>query len=90
MAFSLECMSSLLCGEEGWDDEVGSSSVEEKHIESSSGLPSFPLENDEMISLLVHKELEHLPHQDYVGRYRNRGLDITARQDAIRWIHTVD
>lgn len=89
MALSLECSSSLLCGEEGWDDEVASSNLEEKQSEEEAGLPGFPVEDEEMISLLVRKELEHLPLEDYVGRYRNRALDITARRDAISWIYTV-
>ncbi|KAH9317993.1 hypothetical protein KI387_019762 [Taxus chinensis] len=95
MALSFDCLSSLLCGEDaGWDDEVVSSSLEVKKVETLrnvqlAGLPNFPVEDDEMISLLVQKESEHLPKQDYLERYRNHVLDITARQDAINWIHKV-
>eukprot|EP01018_Ginkgo_biloba_P007043 Gb_34092 [translate_table: standard] len=95
MALSFDCVSSLLCGEDAsvvaWDDEVGSSIFEGEsveHLESTelAYLPDFPLEDDEAVSLLVQKESDHLPREDYLERFRNRALDITARQDAISWI----
>ncbi|XP_059066780.1 cyclin-D1-1-like isoform X2 [Cryptomeria japonica] len=42
-----------------------------------------------MISLLVQKEKEHLPREDYVERYLNLDLDLAARQEAISWMNKV-
>ncbi|GLJ29185.1 hypothetical protein SUGI_0575530 [Cryptomeria japonica] len=95
MALSFDCLSSLLCAEDGgWDDEVASSSFPEDKVETLkcielAGLPDFPVEDDEMVSFLVQKEKEHLPREDYVERYRNRALDVTARREAISWMHKV-
>lgn len=98
MALSFDCVSSLLCGEDAsevaWDDEVGSSRVEDENVErfqqpDLAFLPDFPVEDDETIAFLVQKEWDHLPREDYLERYRNRVLDVTARQDAISWIRKV-
>lgn len=56
MALSFDCVSSLLCKEDGgWDDEVASSSFPEAKVETLKcieliGLPDFPVEDDDMIS----------------------------------------
>jgi cyclin D1/2/4 len=98
MATSFDCVSSLLCGEDAsevaWDDEVGSSRFEDENVErlqqpDLAFLPDFPVEDDETIAFLVQKEWDHLPREDYLERYRNRVLDVTARQDAISWIRKV-
>lgn len=52
-------------------------------------LKSFPLQSEECIALLVEKELEHIPGEDYVERLLNGDLDISVRRDAIDWIGKV-
>ncbi|EHA8588067.1 Cyclin-D3-1 [Cocos nucifera] len=52
-------------------------------------LKSFPLQSDERIALLVEKELEHMPREDYANRLQNGNLDISMRRDAIDWIGKV-
>ncbi|GLJ41836.1 hypothetical protein SUGI_0866090 [Cryptomeria japonica] len=95
MALNFDCLSNLLCEEDAdWDDEVTSSSFPEDKVENLKSielarLPDFPVEEEEMISLLVQKEKEHLPREDYVERYLNLDLDITARREAINWMHKV-
>ncbi|XP_008782336.2 cyclin-D3-1-like [Phoenix dactylifera] len=50
---------------------------------------SFPLQSEECIALLVEKELEHIPREDYAKRLLNGDLDISIRRDAIDWIGKV-
>ncbi|XP_059066547.1 cyclin-D4-2-like [Cryptomeria japonica] len=96
MALNFDCLSNLMCEEDAdWDDEVTSSSFPEDKVENLKSieltrLPDFPVEDDEMISLLMQKEKEHLPREDYVERYLNLDLDLTARQEAIRWMNKVE
>ncbi|KAG1334623.1 Cyclin-D4-1 [Cocos nucifera] len=49
-------------------------------------LKGFPVQSEECIALLVEKELEHIPAEDYAKRLLSRDLDISVRRDAIDWI----
>ncbi|KAJ3695849.1 hypothetical protein LUZ60_001226 [Juncus effusus] len=49
----------------------------------------FPVQSDECISLLVERELDHLPMGDYAERLSNGELDASVRRDAIDWIWKV-
>ncbi|XP_057839346.2 cyclin-D1-1 isoform X1 [Cryptomeria japonica] len=83
-----DSVSWLLCKEDiDRDDEVTSSSLPEDEV--IARLPDFPVEDEEMISLLVQKEKEHLPREDYIERYLNLNLDLAARQEAISWMHKI-
>lgn len=52
----------------------------------ATSFPEFPLEDDESVSLLVQKENDHMPREDYLQRFRTRTLDPSVRQDAMCWI----
>ncbi|KAG0482835.1 hypothetical protein HPP92_010919 [Vanilla planifolia] len=49
----------------------------------------FPLPSDECVDLLLQKELEHLPRNDYCKRLLSGSLDVSIRRDAIDWIRKV-
>ncbi|KAJ8480536.1 hypothetical protein OPV22_024263 [Ensete ventricosum] len=52
-------------------------------------LVDFPLQSDEFLSLLVERELEHLPREDYGERFRSGALKPSIRRDAIDWMWKV-
>ncbi|XP_017699255.1 cyclin-D4-1-like isoform X2 [Phoenix dactylifera] len=52
-------------------------------------LEGFPGQSEECIALLVEKELEHVPEEDYAKRFLSGDLDISVRRDAIDWIGKV-
>ncbi|RRT31744.1 hypothetical protein B296_00054122 [Ensete ventricosum] len=49
-------------------------------------LVDFPLQSDEFLSLLVERELEHMPREDYGERFRSGALKPSIRRDAIDWM----
>ncbi|GLJ41838.1 hypothetical protein SUGI_0866120 [Cryptomeria japonica] len=66
MALNFDCLSNLLCEEDAdWDDEVTSSSFPEDKVENLKSielarLPDFPVEKEEMISLLALSSLDYV------------------------------
>lgn len=52
-------------------------------------LKGFPVQSEECIALLVEKELEHIPGEDYATRLLSRDSDSSVRRDAIDWIGKV-
>ncbi|KAJ8461421.1 hypothetical protein OPV22_034347 [Ensete ventricosum] len=102
MSPSCDCASSiLLCAEDndsilGFDDgeEEGGHRPgwvpEPKRCDFYGDVPAgFPLQSDELLSLLVEREQEHLPREDYRERLCSRALDPSIRRDAIDWIWKV-
>ncbi|URE31396.1 Cyclin, C-terminal domain [Musa troglodytarum] len=49
----------------------------------------FPLLSDECVGLLVEKETEHMPRDDYAEKLRSGALYLSIRRDAIDWIWKV-
>ncbi|URE21683.1 Cyclin, C-terminal domain [Musa troglodytarum] len=99
MSPSCDCASSiLLCAEDndsilGFDDgeEEGGHRPgwvsEPKRCDFYGDiLAGFPLQSDELLSLLVEREQDHLPREDYRERLRSGALDPSIRRDAIDWI----
>ncbi|XP_072953340.1 cyclin-D3-1-like [Typha angustifolia] len=98
MAPSYDCAAYvLLCAEDndsilGFDEEE----EEDGHGESwvlgkRSGfygdfLMGFPLQSDECLVLLLEKEAEHMPGNDYGERLTTGALDVSIRRDAIDWM----
>ncbi|CAL9127216.1 unnamed protein product [Musa textilis] len=102
MSPSCDCASSiLLCAEDndsilGFDDgeEEGGHRPgwvsEPKRCDFYGDiLAGFPLQSDELLSLLVEREQDHLPREDYRERLRSGALDPSIRRDAIDWIRKV-
>ncbi|CAL9774215.1 unnamed protein product [Musa acuminata subsp. burmannicoides] len=102
MSPSCDCASSiLLCAEDndsilGFDDgeEEGGHRPgwvsEPKRCDFYGDiLAGFPLQSDELLSLLVEREQEHLPREDYRQRLCSGALDSSIRRDAIDWIWKV-
>lgn len=54
-----------------------------------SMMGSFPLQSDECMHLLLEREVDHLPRDDYSERLINGTLDPSIRRDAIDWIAKV-
>ncbi|XP_020585121.1 cyclin-D4-1-like [Phalaenopsis equestris] len=99
MGISYEYASSiLLCAEEnssilGLDEEEeeierhwSDLSLQQKSCDLyGSFFMAFPLESNEYLCLLMEREAEHMPRQDYAERLTSGGLDI-IRTHAIDWI----
>ncbi|KAG6498530.1 cyclin-D3-1-like [Zingiber officinale] len=49
----------------------------------------FPLQSDECLSLLIEREMEHLPREDYGERLRSGTLDLAVREGTIDWMWKV-
>ncbi|RZR81085.1 hypothetical protein BHM03_00007232 [Ensete ventricosum] len=64
----------------GWVSEVESSDF------YGDFLVDFPVQSDECVGLLVGRETEHMPREDYAMRLRSGALDLAIRRDAIDWI----
>lgn len=91
----------LLCAEDnssflGFDEE-DDEEEDEKHWSdwslrpNSSGFygkifKAFPLQSEECLSLLIERETEHMPREDYANRLACGYLDVSIRTDAIDWI----
>ncbi|XP_052188569.1 cyclin-D4-2-like [Diospyros lotus] len=105
MAPSFDCaVSSLLCAEDIFCDEVDFGAVEEgfepswNQMENNQNqnfdgeellLRGLPMQSDECLALMVKRESEHLPASDYLNRLRTGALDLGARREAIEWIGKV-
>ncbi|RRT70428.1 hypothetical protein B296_00036465 [Ensete ventricosum] len=64
----------------GWVSEVESSDFYGDFV------VDFPVQSDECVGLLVGRETEHMPREDYAVRLRSGALDLAIRRDAIDWI----
>ncbi|KAI0499100.1 hypothetical protein KFK09_020001 [Dendrobium nobile] len=99
MGIKSDCASSiLLCAEDnssilafGEEEEV------ERHWPDWSFQPKscdfygnffmdFPLLSDECLGLLIKREVEHLPRDDYTKRLMSGCMEFSIRRDAIDWI----
>ncbi|KAL0908620.1 hypothetical protein M5K25_023124 [Dendrobium thyrsiflorum] len=89
----------LLCAEE--NNSIFYLDEEEEEVErhwsdlspqpKSSGLYRtsfnvFPLQSDECLGLLIERETEHMPSENYTKRLASGCLDVSIRTDAIDWI----
>ncbi|KAK8951913.1 Cyclin-D4-1 [Platanthera zijinensis] len=102
MGLSYECASSiLLCSEDnhsifGCDEE---DEEEDAEMHCSDWFPhqksceiyrdflmSFPLLTEECVLLLLQREADHLPRDDYPKRLINGSLDVSIRADAVHWL----
>ncbi|XP_010273048.1 PREDICTED: cyclin-D2-1-like [Nelumbo nucifera] len=78
---------SLYCGEgevASWDTDTWNPDPR-----TSTGLPTNDdddEDNEHFIARLINLELDHMPESDYLQRFRDRSVDVTARQDAISWM----
>ncbi|XP_020580898.1 cyclin-D3-1 [Phalaenopsis equestris] len=100
MGLSYQCASSiLLCSEDnssifGFDDEEeeverhwSDSQLQQKSCDLYRDfLMGFPLPSDECVLLLLQRQLEHQPKEDYAQKLKNGSLDVSIRSDAIDWM----
>ncbi len=97
IAASLYCAEEDVSSGCAWDhdddDEEGKSKrTVEFHrrltdsIEAPVVLLDFPVEDDDAISMLMHKEVRSMPEADYSGTFLSHHLHAEARQNAIRWM----
>lgn len=49
----------------------------------------FLILSDETVGLMVEKEKEHLPRDDYLKRLSSGDLDLSVRKEALDWIWKV-
>ncbi len=97
IAASLYCAEEDVSSGSAWDhdddDEEGKSKrTVELHrrltdsMEAPVVLLDFPVEDDDAISMLMHKEARSMPEADYSGTFLSHHLHAEARQNAIRWM----
>ena len=46
----------------------------------------FVAQNEEIVRVMVEKEIEHLPREDYLMRWRSGDLEVSVRREALDWI----
>lgn len=92
MAPSFDCMISLLCPEEAsggdWEDETGSYGAQE-HVEAdpvAQSLSELPVEDDDIITLLVEKEAGLMPQFDYTEKFESKIFEWSSRENAVSWM----
>ncbi|KAE9613345.1 hypothetical protein Lal_00027475 [Lupinus albus] len=84
--------SNLLCSEDNstcFDDVAGfgiSTSWAHTNLNSVNECPSFVFQSEETVRVMIEREREHLPRDDYFKRLKSRELDISVRREAIDWI----
>ncbi|KAF8411389.1 hypothetical protein HHK36_003938 [Tetracentron sinense] len=102
-ASSLLCAednNSLMCfddGDYGAVDEFGHAWQHQNHrahyqnqtFNGGDLLTGFPLQSEECLGLMVERECEHLPRNDYLKRLRSGELDLGVRREAVDWIRKV-
>ncbi|KAA8536285.1 hypothetical protein F0562_028763 [Nyssa sinensis] len=76
---------SLYCTEDA-GDVVSSHANTRISDPPSSSSALFPPSNETTISRLIDSEAHHMPQPDYLRYFRDRSIDLTARQDSIKWI----
>ncbi|XP_061353497.1 cyclin-D4-1-like [Gastrolobium bilobum] len=102
MAESFNCATSnLLCSEnKECDDADGfrfSTFLDDRNLNSDHKCPSsdnggsefltcFLVQSEETVRVMVEREREHLPRDDYLKRLRSGDLDLSVRRDALDWI----
>ncbi|XP_004489765.1 cyclin-D4-1 isoform X2 [Cicer arietinum] len=52
----------------------------------SDSFMCFVAHSDEIVRVMVEKEREHLPREDYLMRLRSGDLDLSVRREALDWI----
>ncbi|CAL0311863.1 unnamed protein product [Lupinus luteus] len=99
MAASLDPdTSNLLCSEDNstcFDDALECNDVAgfdispfwaHTNLNSVNQCPSFVFQSEETVRVMIEREREHLPRDDYLKRLRSGDLDIIVRREAIDWI----
>ncbi|CAA2991298.1 cyclin-D4-1-like [Olea europaea subsp. europaea] len=66
------------------DDNKGMSFV--NGGQDSEPLVHFPCVTEESIGLMVDREIEHMPRDDYLSRLRTGDLDLSVRREAVEWM----
>ncbi|XXG61092.1 hypothetical protein AAC387_Pa04g2834 [Persea americana] len=100
MAPSFDCAaSSLLCPEDNnsiWSDDDVVGGVEGHTFEKSQNhgfwgdfLMGLPLQAEECLEVMVERECQYLPGEDYMRGLHSGVLDLAVRRDAVDWIGKV-
>ncbi|XP_047083085.1 cyclin-D2-2-like [Lolium rigidum] len=83
--------STLLCGEDR-NSVLGLGGGDGEVVEAGSGLDFleagalFPVDCDEVVGVLVLKEIDHQPKGGYLERLEQGGFESSCRKDAMDWI----
>ncbi|OIW10605.1 hypothetical protein TanjilG_15977 [Lupinus angustifolius] len=56
------------------------------NLNSVNQCHSFVFQSEETVRVMIEREREHLPRDDYLKRLRSGDLDISVRREAIDWI----
>ncbi|KAJ7953532.1 Cyclin [Quillaja saponaria] len=86
------CFDDLECNTADGFGISPSNQINHDHYESpsfscneSEPIVGFPLSAD-VVRLMVEREREHLPREDYLKRLRSGDLDLSVRREALDWI----
>ncbi|KAK7307254.1 hypothetical protein VNO77_40149 [Canavalia gladiata] len=60
--------------------------LESEHHHGSESLTCFVAQSEETVRIMVEKEREHFPRDDYLKRLRSGDLDLSVRREALDWI----
>ncbi|CAA2965381.1 cyclin-D4-2-like [Olea europaea var. sylvestris] len=52
----------------------------------SEPLIHLPILSEESVGLMVEREMEHMPRDDYLNRLRTGDLDMSVRREAVDWM----
>ncbi|KAF8404685.1 hypothetical protein HHK36_009573 [Tetracentron sinense] len=102
-ASSLLCAednNSIMCSDDvdlGAVNELGAVCQHQTHhfhyqAQSFNGgefLIGIPFQSEECLGLMIQRECEHLPRDDYLERFRSGDLDLGVRREAVDWIGKV-
>jgi cyclin D1/2/4 len=55
----------------------------------SESFVCFVAQSEEIVKVMVEKEKDHLPRDDYLMRLRSGDLDLSVRREALDWIWKV-
>ncbi|KAF8397564.1 hypothetical protein HHK36_016484 [Tetracentron sinense] len=71
---------------DAWKHQNRRSHNQNQSFNGGDFLTGFPLQSEECLGLMVERECEHLPRDDYLKRLRSGDLDLGVRRVAVDWI----
>ncbi|OMO73849.1 hypothetical protein CCACVL1_17103 [Corchorus capsularis] len=77
---------SLSCGEDVDEVVTWESDTSAVRHQFPTTLHNYLPSDENTISKLIDSEPHHMPSPDYLRRFQDRSIDVTARQDSINWI----
>nr|DAD40986.1 TPA_asm: hypothetical protein HUJ06_015309 [Nelumbo nucifera] len=74
---------------DGWQQQNHRTNHQNQSFSAGEFWIGFPLQSEECLRMMVEREWQHLPRDDYLNRLRSGELDLGVRREAIDWIGKV-